>query len=98
MLHEKRAIALELADAEVAPVVETWLRFAGPDTKGSNLAAEIALECGRFVREQGEAGTSFEDKLEKSLWSAALSAGSVEPAAVIEMFIAALSSDEEGEK
>lgn len=98
VLYEERAIALELADAEVAPVVETWLRFAGPDTKGSDLAAEIALECGRFVREQGEAGTSFEDKLEKSLWSAALSAGSVDPAAVIEMFISALSSDKEGEK
>ena len=98
VLHEERATAIELADAEVAPVVETWLRFAGPDTKGSDLAADIALDCGRFVREQGEAGTSFEDKLEKSLWSAALSAGSVNPAAVIEMFISALSSDEEGEK
>jgi hypothetical protein len=98
VLYEERAIALELADAEVAPMVETWLRFAGPGTKGSGLAAEIALDCGRFVREQSEAGTFFEDKLEKSLWSAALSAGSVDPAAVIEMFISALSSDEEGEK
>lgn len=98
VLHEERKVALELADAEVAPVVETWLRFAGPDAKGSDLAAEIALECGRFVREQGEAGTHFEDKLEKSLWSVALSAGSVDPAAVIEMFISALNSDEEGEK
>lgn len=98
VLYEERTVALELADAEVAPVVETWLRFAGPDAKGSDLAAEIALECGRFVREQGEAGTFFEDKLEKSLWSAALSAGSVDPAAVIEMFTSALRSDEEGEK
>lgn len=98
VLHEERATAIELADAEIAPVVETWLHFAGPHTKGSDLAAEIALQCGRFVREQGEAGTSFEDKLEKSLWSAALSAGSVDPVAVIEMFISALSSDEEGEK
>jgi hypothetical protein len=98
VLHEERKVALELADAEVAPVVEIWLRFAGPYGKGSDLAAEIALECGRFVREQGEAGTYFGDKLEKSLWSAALSAGSVDPAAVIEMFISALSSDEEGEK
>jgi hypothetical protein len=97
VLHEERRVALELADAEVAPVVETWLRFAGPDARGSDLAAEIALDCGRFVREQSEAGTHFEDKLEKVLWSAALSAGSVDPAAVVEMFIAALSSDEEGE-
>ncbi|HYC80945.1 MAG TPA: hypothetical protein VEB65_04105, partial [Solirubrobacterales bacterium] len=98
VLHEERAVSLELADAEVAPVVETWLRFAGPDSRGSDLAAEIALECGRYVREQSEAGTFFEDKLEKSLWSAALSAGSVDPAAVIEMFISALRSDEEREK
>jgi hypothetical protein len=98
VLHEERRVALELAEAEVAPVVETWLRFAGPNARGSDLAAEIALDCGRFVREQSEAGTHFEDKLEKALWSAALSAGSVDPAAVIEMFISALSSDEEGEK
>lgn len=98
VLHEERATAIELADAEVAPMVEAWLQFAGPNAKGSDLAAEIALECGRFLREQSEAGTFFEDKLEKSLWSAALSAGSVDPAAVIEMFISALRSDEEGKK
>lgn len=98
VLHEERATAIELADAEIAPIVETWLHFAGPDTQGSDLAAEIALDCGRFVREQSEAGAFFEDKLEKSLWSAALSAGSVDPAAVIEMFTSALRSDEEGEK
>jgi hypothetical protein len=91
VLDEHRAEAINLAGGEVAALVAIWLLFAGPRSRGSTEAAQIGLECGRFVRAEAEAGSVFEDKLEEELWKAALAAGALEPEAVLEMFSSALS-------
>jgi len=94
LICENRTVAIELATEEVAVVTETWLRWACPDTVLCERTAEVAIAIGRYLLEQGRAGTIFEEDLERSLWSCVAAAGGVDPAAVSDLILPALREEE----
>lgn len=98
LIDAHREVAISLANREVAEIVDLWLRKACPGDALCVRAAEIAIAIGRFVLTENEAGRSFGEDPEISLWKSVVAAGVVDPAGLLELLLPALEPAEEEDR